>query len=109
VRHELSGYQVPLAQSQKPPPPEMRAVVSHVVGPVVVAHLRCQLASGLTTGALVGGAVSVSHLSLEQEECEIIIFKEPPENGDNEKNSFIMVATFKYGGKYDMEANSKEG
>jgi hypothetical protein len=33
--------------------------------------------SGLTTGALVGGEVSASHLSLEQEECKITIFLNP--------------------------------
>jgi hypothetical protein len=37
----------------------------------------CQLTSGLTADALGGGEVSVSHLSLEQEECKITIFKEP--------------------------------
>jgi hypothetical protein len=39
--------------------------------------LRCQLTSGLTAGALVGGEANVSHLSLEQEECKITIFKNP--------------------------------
>jgi hypothetical protein len=35
---ELLGSQIPLAQSQKDPPPKMRAVVSHAVAPVAVAH-----------------------------------------------------------------------
>jgi hypothetical protein len=38
VRLELPGNQVPLAQSQKAPPPEMCAVVSHDVAPAVVAR-----------------------------------------------------------------------
>jgi hypothetical protein len=33
--------------------------------------LRCQLTCGLTIDALAGGEASVSHLSLEQEECKI--------------------------------------
>jgi hypothetical protein len=47
--------------------------------------LRCQLTSGLTAGALEGGEVSVSHLSLEQEECKIILFKEPQKIGTRKK------------------------
>jgi hypothetical protein len=38
VRHELPGSQVPLARSQKAPPPDMRAVVSRVVAPAAVAR-----------------------------------------------------------------------
>jgi hypothetical protein len=30
-------------------------------------------------------------------------------NSNADKLSRLMVATHKYGGKYDMEANSKEG
>jgi hypothetical protein len=47
--------------------------------------LRCQLTSGLTTGTLASDEVSASHLSLEQEECKIIIFKEPEKIGTREK------------------------
>jgi hypothetical protein len=43
---------------------------------------RCQLTSGLMTGALAGAEASVSHLSLEQEECKITIFLGTPENRD---------------------------
>jgi hypothetical protein len=50
---------------------------------------RCQLTSGLTAGALAGGEASASHLSLEQEECKITIFKEPPKIGTR-KNSFVI-------------------
>jgi hypothetical protein len=35
--------------------------------------LRGQLTSGLTIGALAIGEASVSHLSMEQEECKITI------------------------------------
>jgi hypothetical protein len=38
VRPRLLGSQVPLAQSQKAPPPKMRVVVTHDVAPTVVAH-----------------------------------------------------------------------
>jgi hypothetical protein len=38
VRLELPGYQVPLAQSQKAPPPEMRTVVRCAVALAAVAH-----------------------------------------------------------------------
>jgi hypothetical protein len=38
VRLELPGYEVPLAQSQKAPPPEMHVVVSRDDAPMVVAH-----------------------------------------------------------------------
>jgi hypothetical protein len=38
VRLKLLDSQVPLARSQKAPPPEMRAVVSRVVAPATVAH-----------------------------------------------------------------------
>jgi hypothetical protein len=37
----------------------------------------CQLTSGLMADALASGEVSASHLSLEQEECKITIFKNP--------------------------------
>jgi hypothetical protein len=43
--------------------------------------LRCQLTSGLTVGALVGGEASASQLSLEQEACKITFFKEPKKLG----------------------------
>jgi hypothetical protein len=46
---------------------------------------RCQLTSGLKTGALAGSEASVSHLSLEQEECKITIFLRTPKNRDKEK------------------------
>jgi hypothetical protein len=36
-------------------------------------------------GALVSGEASASHLSLEQEECKIIIFKEPQKIGTRKK------------------------
>jgi hypothetical protein len=36
----LLGSQVPLARSQKAPPLEVRAMVSHVASPAVVAHLE---------------------------------------------------------------------
>jgi hypothetical protein len=39
--------------------------------------------------AFVGGEVSVSHLSLEQEECKITFFKRTPENRDKENNIFL--------------------
>jgi hypothetical protein len=35
--------------------------------------MRCQVTSGLMANALVGGEVSVCHLSLEQEECKITV------------------------------------
>jgi hypothetical protein len=38
VRLELLGSQVPLAQSQKASPPEMRAVVSRVAAPAAMAR-----------------------------------------------------------------------
>jgi hypothetical protein len=49
---------------------------SHPLGP---------LTSGLTTGALACGEASVSHLSLEEEECKITIFKEPQKIGTRKK------------------------
>jgi hypothetical protein len=73
---ELHGYQVPLAHSQKAPPPEMHMVVSRGEAHAVVP---------LTTVALAGCEVSVSHLSLKQEECKITMFFRPPENRDKEK------------------------
>jgi hypothetical protein len=36
-------------------------------------------------GAVVGGEMSVCHLSLEQEECKITIFKEPKKIGIRKK------------------------
>jgi hypothetical protein len=36
-------------------------------------------------GALAGGEVSASHLSLEKEECKKIIFKEPQKIGTRKK------------------------
>jgi hypothetical protein len=38
VRLEQPGYQVPIARSQKDPPPEMCTVVSRVVAPMAVAR-----------------------------------------------------------------------
>jgi hypothetical protein len=47
---------------------------------------RCQLTSGMMTGALAGGEASASHLSLEQEECKITnFFKEPKKIGTRGK------------------------
>jgi hypothetical protein len=46
---------------------------------------RCQLTSGLMASALAGSEASASHLSLEQEECKITIFKEPQKIGTREK------------------------
>jgi hypothetical protein len=40
VRLELPGYQVPLAQSQKAPPPEMHMVVSRDEAPMVVERSK---------------------------------------------------------------------
>jgi hypothetical protein len=40
VRVELPGYQIPLAQSQKAPPPEMHMVVSHDEAPMAVARSK---------------------------------------------------------------------
>jgi hypothetical protein len=66
--------------------PKMHVVVSRDEAPVAWHVLRCQLTSGLTTGALAGGEASVSHLSLEQEECKITnFFKEPQKIGTREK------------------------
>jgi hypothetical protein len=78
VHLELPGYQVPLARSQKAPPHEMHVVVSRDEALAGWHVPRGQLTSGLTTGALAGGEVSVSHLSLEQEECKITIFLKNP-------------------------------
>jgi hypothetical protein len=61
----LLGSQVPLARSQKAPPPEVHAVVSHAASPAGVHILRCQLTSGLTTGALAGSTTRVNHLNFE--------------------------------------------
>jgi hypothetical protein len=47
--------------------------------------LRCQLTRGLMAGALVSGEASASHLSLDQEECKIIIFEEPQKIGTRKK------------------------
>jgi hypothetical protein len=46
---------------------------------------RCQLTIGLTASALASSESSASHLSLEQEECKITIFKEPQKIGTREK------------------------
>jgi hypothetical protein len=43
------------------------------------------MTSGLIVGALVGGEAGVSHLSLEQEDCKITIFKEPQQIGTRKK------------------------
>jgi hypothetical protein len=40
VRLELPSYQVPLAQSQKAPPPHMHVVASRDEAPLVVAHFE---------------------------------------------------------------------
>jgi hypothetical protein len=37
---ELLGSQTPHAQSQKAPPPEIHAMVSHAMTPTAVAHLE---------------------------------------------------------------------
>jgi hypothetical protein len=58
---------------------------------------RCQLTSGLTAGALAGGAASASHLSLEQEECKITSFKEPQKIGTR-KNSFVIYMSLRASG-----------
>jgi hypothetical protein len=59
--------------------------------------LRCQLTSGLMAGALAGGEASASHLSLEQEERKITIFKEPRKIGTRE-NSFAIYMSLRASG-----------
>jgi hypothetical protein len=56
--------------------------------------LRCQLTSGLMTSE-----ASVSHLSLEQEECKITFFKESQKIGTRKiifkKNSFVIYMSLR--------------
>jgi hypothetical protein len=69
---------------------------------------RCQLTSGLTTGALVGGEESASHLSLEQEECKITIFLNPRKYGQG-KNSFVIYMSLRVSGLARLVSYGQHG
>jgi hypothetical protein len=71
--------------------------------------LRCQLTSGLAADALAGGEPSASHLSLEHEECKIIMFLRTLENRDKGKNSFVIYTSLKASGLARLASYGQHG
>jgi hypothetical protein len=72
--------------------------------------LRCQLTSGLTASALAGGEASASHLSLEQEECKIIIFlKEPQKIGTRKEIFFVIYMSLRASGLARLASYGQHG
>jgi hypothetical protein len=72
--------------------------------------LRCQLTSGLTTSGLVGGEASVSHLSLEQEECKITKKKlEPEKIGTRGKIVLVIYMSLRASGLARLTSYGQHG
>jgi hypothetical protein len=60
-------------------------------------------------GALAGGEVSTSHLSLEQEECKVTFFYKEPQKRGTRENSFVTYMSLRAFGLARLESYGQLG